>query len=283
MRDFFNTMRFLVKIVSLVISVFLVVQVAEAKAVKFVQITDSHFSATSLDYSQREVENSKSILEKTINDINCLKDIDFVAFTGDNIDTANAADLKAFLKIADGLKFPYYIVIGNHEVFKSQKLDKVEYMRLVRKYSKAYPAKSANYVFKQGGIVFVVVDGAKEVIPGPSGYYKADTLKWLDKTLKKYKNDDVVILQHFPIVEPYRNRSHTTYNICDYENVLKKHSNVKAIFSGHYHANAENKKDGIYHVSTPSLVESPHNYKVVEINIKNKKDCQIYTQLRHAE
>lgn len=277
-------MRILLKSVFLfIIYVFLLTPVAFAKNVKFVQITDSHFSTASGEYTQREVENSQKFLEDSIKDINTIKGIDFVAFTGDNIDTANAKDLKLFLKIADKLNVPYYIVIGNHEVFKSQKFTKTDYLDIVNKHSKAFKTNSPNYVFQKNGITFLVVDGAKEVIPGPSGYYKKDTLKWLDKKLTQFKNETVVILQHFPIVEPYYNRSHTTYNIKDYEDILKKHNNVIAIFSGHYHSNAENKKDGIYHVSSPSLVEAPHNYKVVEIIVKDKKDYQIYTQLRHAE
>lgn len=256
---------------------------AMARDVKFVQITDSHFSSSSAEYTQREVERSQEVLQNTIKDINTIADLDFVVFTGDNIDTANSDDLKKFLKIANGLKSPYYIVIGNHEVFKSQKLDKLEYMRIVRQYSKSCKPHSANYIFQKNGITFFVVDGAKEVIPGPSGYYKKDTLKWLDKNLLKHKKDTVVILQHFPIVEPYYNRTHTTYNVKDYENVLKKHKNVIAIFSGHYHANAEKMVDGIYHVSTPALVESPHNFKVIEIVKKDGGNYQIYTQLRRAE
>ena len=89
-------------------------------------------------------------------------------------------------------------------------------------------------------------------------------------------------MQHFPIVEPCHNRTHTTYNIADYDAVLQKHSNVIAICSGHYHTNGETKKDGIYHISTPALVEAPHNFKIIEI-VKNKNDYQVYTQLRHAE
>lgn len=266
----------------LIISVLTPLKVS-AKEIKFIQITDSHFSSGSGDYTQRDVENSKSVLEKTIKDINLIPNVDFVAFTGDNIDTANEKDLISFLKIANQLKAPYYVVIGNHEVFKSQKFDKKEYMRVVRKYSKNCRPDGPNYVFEKKGLVFVVVDGAKEVIPGPAGYYKKDTLKWFDKTLTKYKNSDVVVLQHFPIVAPYYNRTHSTYNVQDYEDVLKKHNNVIAIFSGHYHGNGETKKDGIYHVSTPALVEAPHNFKVVEIEMKNNKDYQIFTQLRHAE
>lgn len=265
------------------ISVIFITQSVYANEIKFIQVTDSHFSASKVEYSQREVENSESVLKKTIEDINCIPNVDFVVFSGDNIDTANSADLLKFLKIANRLKYPYYVVIGNHEVFKSQNLDKKEYMKIVSKYSKNCQYKNANYVFEKKGIAFLVVDGAKEIIPGPAGYYKKDTLKWLDKELTKYKNRNVVILQHFPIVAPYYNRTHTTYNVKDYEDILKKHSNVIAIFSGHYHANGETKKDGIYHVSTPSLVEAPHDYKVIEIDMKNRKDYQIYTQLRHAE
>lgn len=265
------------------ISLILLSQNVYAQNIKFIQVTDSHFSGLKADYSQRDVDNSEKVLVNTIKDINSIPQVDFVVFTGDNIDTANSKDLMAFLKLANKLKFPYYVVIGNHEVFKSQDFDKKEYMKIVSKYSKNCRSKTPNYVFEKNGIVFLVLDGAKEVIPGPAGYYKKDTLAWLDKKLTKYKNRKVVILQHFPVVAPYYNRTHATYNVNDYETVLKKHSNVIAIFSGHYHANGETKKDGIYNVSTPSLVESPHNFKVVEIEIKNKNDCQIYTQLRHAE
>lgn len=270
-------MKFLNKIFLFVIISLCLCQCTFAKDLKFVQITDSHFSGVG------DGGHSKNVLEKTVNDINSIPSIDFVVFTGDNIDTANSDDLIRFLKIANHLKYPYYVVIGNHEVFKSQNLDKKEYMKLVRKYSKNCRPKSANYVFKKKGVVFLVVDGAKEVIPGPAGYYKKDTLKWLDKKLTKYKNKDVIILQHFPIVPPYYNRTHTTYEVDKYEDVLKKHSNIKAIFSGHYHANGETMQNGIYHVSTPSLLVPPNNYKVIDVSIKSKKDFQIYTQLRRAE
>lgn len=277
-------MKFLFRIVfSFIISSLLIIQNASAKEIKFVQISDSHFANIKAEYTQREVENSKSVLEKTIKDINGISDVDFVMFTGDNIDRSSDIDLKGFLAIANKLKYPYYVVIGNHEVFKSQKFDKKDYMRLVSKYSKNCRTKSANYVFKKNGFVFIVVDGAKEIIPGPAGYYKKDTLTWFDKQLTKYKNCDVIVFQHFPIVEPYYNRTHMTYNKQDYEAVLAKHKNVRAIFSGHFHANGEVKKDGVYHASCPSLVEPPHNYKIVEISIKSPDDCQIYTRLRRAE
>ena len=29
-------------------------------------------------------------------------------------------------------------------------------------------------------------------------------------------------------------------------------------------------KDGVYHISTPALVEPPHNFKIIEIKIKSQ-------------
>lgn len=270
-------MKFLNKISMFLLIVLCFTPSVLARDLKFVQVTDSHFSSLNGGgYPQK-------VLERTIKDINSIPDVDFVVFTGDNIDTANSDDLKKFLKIANHLKCPYYTVIGNHEVFKSQHFDKIDYMRTVSKYSKNCHYKKPNYVFKKKGVVFIVVDGAKEVIPGPAGYYKKDTLKWLNKKLTKYGDKNVIILQHFPLVPPYYNRTHVTYNTIDYEAMLKKHPNVVAIVSGHYHANGETMKDGIYHVSTPSLLSAPNEYKVIDVSNKGKNECKIYTQLRHAE
>lgn len=277
-------MKFLYKLsLTFILLIFLITPKASAKCVKFVQVTDSHFSTTAADYSQREIGKSKGVFEQTIEDINSIPDVDFVVFTGDNIDQSNDTDLIGFLKIANKLKFPYFMVIGNHEVFRSQHFDKKAYMKVVRKYSKNCRAKSANYVFERNGFVFIVVDGAKEVIPGPAGYFKKDTLKWLDKKLTQYDRENVVIFQHFPIEPPYFNRTHSTYNVDAYRDVLKRHKNVIAIVSGHYHANGEKMVDGVYHVSTPALVAAPHDYKILEITGDNKKGYNVYTQLRHAE
>lgn len=255
----------------------------QAKEIKIIQVTDSHISTMGQGYSERDVSPSLAIFKNTIKDINRISDVDFVVFCGDNIDKANSTDLEVFLKEANKLHVPYYVVIGNHEVFKSQKLLKTDYMKIVRKYSKSCNSRKPNYVFKKKGMVFIVLDGAKEIIPGPAGYFRQSTLKWFSKQLKKYKNKDVVVFQHFPIEPPYFNRSHSTYNVQQYKDVIKGHDNIVAIVSGHYHANGEVMKDGIYHISTPSLLEAPHYYKVIEIETKYNEKPQVYTMLRHAQ
>jgi predicted phosphodiesterase len=252
-----------------------------AKTIKFVQVSDVNYM---LNYDGSEDSgHSKSILDSTVKDINGLKNVKFVVFTGDNIDKPSKELLYMFIHSANKLKVPYYVVIGDKEVFKQQQFLKKDYMAEVWKYSNSCHSFKPNYVFKKDGLIFIVVDGAKEVIPGSNGYYRKETLTWLDKKLTNYGKEKVVIFQHFPVVPPYEKESCSTYNVQAYKDMLKKHNNVIAIFSGHYHQNGEQLADGIYHASAPALIDDPHDYKVIEIETSLKSNPQIYTQLRHAE
>ncbi len=237
---------------------------AKAENVKFIQVTDVHLT-----------QNNALYLEDFVSDINTkYHDLDFVIFTGDNIDQANQNDLETFLSIVKKIKTRKYVVIGNHDVFKSKNLDKNLYMQLVRKNLGAYHSSKPNYVFKCKGVVFVVMDGVKELIPGPGGYFKQAEFDWLDKTLTKYKKDRVVIIQHFPLLDG-KARRNEVYNKQEYLDLLKKHNNVISVISGHYHENREEFKDNIYHVLTMKFVNNTY-YKIIEIDPDLP---MVYTQL----
>lgn len=250
-----------------------------AENIKFVQVTDCHMAKNS-EYSQK-------VLKATVEDINRQSDIAFVVFTGDNINYATDEDLKLFASIIKKLKVPYYVVIGNHDVYKTNGMPKTHYLEILRKSNIKIHQRKPNYKWRKKGFEFLIVDGAKEVIPGPAGYFKKDTLNWLDKTLTQNKRRTVVIFQHFPIEYPEgvkgRLKTHRTYKVEDYKAVIAKHNNVLAIVSGHLHTNGENTRDGVYHISTPSLLGMPHSYKIIDIVTMKGFSPIIYTQLRDVE
>lgn len=260
----------------LFISFLLIPAKAIAENIKFVQITDAHVSAGS--------EYSMNVLKSAVEDINNQQGIAFVVFTGDNINNPKEANLKEFLKIADKLNVPYYIALGNHDVYKSGGLSKVRYFEIIRQNNLLFPQRKPNYAFKKNGFLFLIVDGAKEIIPGSAGYYRTDTLKWVDKELTKNDKLDTVILQHFPVEYPTGAESTTktnkTYKVEEYRELLSKHNNVLAIISGHFHMNAENMKDGVYHITSPSLLTVPQSYKIIDIITTKDFSPIIYTQLR---
>lgn len=250
-----------------------------ANNIKFVQIADAHVSA--------ESEFSQLVLKEAIKDINNQSSISFVVFTGDNIGNPNIENLRCFKSIVKNLKVPYYIVLGNHDVYKQKHLSKVQYFEILNEKNFFRLQRTPNYKFKKDGFVFLTVDGAKEIIPGSIGYYKKDTLAWVNKMLTRNKKKPVIIFQHFPVEYPQsvenKLKTHKTYKVEEYRDMLSKHKNVLTILSGHFHVNDETMKDGIYHISTPSLITVPYSYKIIDIVTTKGFSPIIYTQLREFE
>ncbi len=263
------------KIILTFLFLILIQGICFAQNIKFVQVTDSHFVAGD--------EYRTKVLKNTVKSINDEKDISFVVFTGDNLDSPHEEYLPEFVKIINRLDVPYYIIIGNHDVFKNNGLSKVHYLEIVKDNNFFYKYKKPNYVFKKDGFVFIVVDGAKEIIPGSIGYYKDDTLKWLEKQLKKNKNKPVVILQHFPLVSIKEIPSHSVYQKEKYIDLLDKYDNVISVIAGHLHMNSEIMRNGVYHITSPTLLNDPPSYKVINIVLTKGFSPMIYTELKEVD
>ena len=90
---------------------------------------------------------------------------------------------------------------------------------------------------------------------------------WLDKTLKKYKNKNVIILQHFPILQT-KSQWLQTAKTEEYYKILSKYNNVKMIVCGHYGANLEKTEDGIYHIITESYNKN-NAYKIIQMDLED--------------
>ena len=81
---------------------------AQCEDLRFVQITDVRYS-----------EKNKELLEKIIDDVNKQDNIDFVVFTGDNIQKLCLKDLDSFITTAKQLNAPFYVLIGDKDINKN--------------------------------------------------------------------------------------------------------------------------------------------------------------------
>ena len=224
-----------------------------AREVKLIHITD-------IDLTTKNAYK----LQKTIKEINMFKDIDFVVFGGNNIAKADVENLNTFLYLVKKTKKKSYILLGSNDVLSSSGVDKKFYMKKVARAEFRHSDKP-NYVFEKNGYVFVVMDGTKQYFKSSNGYYNKEELLWLEKSLEKNKNKNVIILQHFPLLES-TSKWLETAKMEDYNELLAKYKNVKVIISGHYGKNQEVKKDGIYHIVTESYSENGA-YKIIEIDL----------------
>ena len=108
------------------------------------------------------------------------------------------------------------------------------------------------------------MDGVKQYFQSSNGYYNKNELVWLDKTLTKYKDKNVVILQHFPILQA-NSKWLETAKVENYFEVLSKHNNVKLIVSGHYGTNQQVKTDNIEHIITQSYSKEGA-YNIIQLD-----------------
>lgn len=239
------------KFIYLFIAFLISVISVQASDIKFVQVDSVKYSPN----TEEVTDNFK----KLINEINKEKDVSFVVFTGDNIGSSNKTFLQGFLKKADKLNSPYYLALGHKDLNKKKGLSKDAYITLVKRHTHKN-IDSPNYTFKKNGVVFIVVDGAKEFIATPFGYYREDVISWVDSELTKNSKKNVIILQHFPIYPPSNKESYMTYKGDEYMKMLAKHKNVKAVVSG-FGMNNEKDVDGIKHITT----DRAPNYRVIEI------------------
>lgn len=256
------------RILSLFLTSLFLVSAVQAKDLRFAQVSDIRFS-----------ESDSQTLKTIVNDINKQKNVEFTVFTGDNISKPSVTELEGFLKEAKKLKTPFYIVLGDKDVNKLKHLSKAEYIQVIKKNVRKYKPETPNYIFEKNGVIFIVADGSKDVIPSTNGYYKDDVLEFIDTELKKYPNKNVVIFQHFPVIPPSNKENYYTYRAEDYIAILKKHANVKALISGHFGVNSEKSYNGIVHITTAG---APY-YRIIDILDCDSTNPTIWAQLNQAK
>ena len=243
---------------------FVQIQPAEAKDLKFVQITDTNFT---LDIDDTASEETAAQFRKAVKDINKDRSIKFVVFTGNSVRHPDKKEVAAFFKLANKLNKPYYVVIGNKEVLRYKHFTKKNFMHIAWLHNSDMRFKKPSYVFKPNkDIVVVVLDGVNEMMPVPSGNYRPETLEWLDKQLQKYKKKKVVIVQHFPVVSPSDNPMYNAADLHKYLQTINTYDNVIAVVSGHFNADVTTYKKGVYHINSPAFRAPYYKYKIIDIN-----------------
>ena len=244
------------KILKLLFITIFLCGVSLSKEVNFIHITDIELT-----------KNTAPKLYETIKEINSFQDIDFVLFGGNNLSKPNFETLEYFLHLLKKVNKKSYVLLGSSDVLSTSGITKDYYMKRVRKALSYRHSSKPNYVFKKNGYIFIAMDGTKQYFQSTNGYYSKEELVWLDKQLKKYKEKNVIILQHFPLIQT-NSKWVETAKVEEYSELLSKHKNVKVIVSGHYDENTEVAQDGIYHILTENYSKNSA-YKIIQIDLSD--------------
>ncbi len=245
---------------------------AETSGLRFAHVSDAHYSSNGTNTLYRLSKESPDLLEDAISQINDAENLDFVMFTGDQINTPYEKELRKFIDVANKIKYPWYATLGNHDTCVGGYLTKSLYNSILRETNKNFKFNKMYYSFvPKSGYKVIVLDSIIDDRVTANGYVDKAQLKWLDNQLKSAKDSTVLIFTHVPIIEPFSSENHKLLNADEVLAILEKYKNPIGVFTGHYHTTKIVQKENLLFVSTPALVSYPNAFRIVSVVNHKKK------------
>jgi len=238
-----------------------------------VQISDTHITDRD-NTSYKALGSSKQLLTDAVEQVNKIKGLDFVLFTGDMVDSATQENYYNFYKIISKMQYPSLNAFGNHD-FASEEILKDDVLNIVREYNPNYMFEDSYYAFSpKTDYRIIVLDGVIKGQKTSNGELPQEQLEFLKEELFQNQDKVVVIVMHFAPVEPFVEKGHSLLNANEFNELLLKYKNPIVVLSGHYHASKIRRIGNIVYVSTPSMVTYPMGFR--HIKITNYKDRVLY-------
>lgn len=239
---------------------------ANSSNLRFVQISDAHYSDFEKDTSFKLLSSSAQILDDAICQVNNTPNVDFVMFTGDMVNQPQENELLGFIKHANMLQSPWYMVFGNHDISHGGRLSKKMYLDILNGHSNNGQYTCPYYSFcPKKGYKVIGLDTIIDYKMTSQGEVSEEQLKWLKQELDTARGDVIIIFTHVPIIEPYPSENHRLRNSYDVKLLLKKYDNPIIVCSGHYHATKIFQENNILYINTPSLVSYPNAFRIINI------------------
>lgn len=239
---------------------------AQSESFTVIQLSDPQFGF--IDNS-KSFEKETELYTKAIEKVNELKP-DFIVITGDLVnnqkDTSQINEFKRITALIDS-DIPFYLSPGNHDLGQEPTDDDFKF------YYGNYGKKSERFSFHHKNSSFI---GFNSVIIKSGVNEKAERKQflWLKKQLKRSKKSDHIFLfTHYPfflkdIDEPEEYMNQTKAIREKYFELFDKF-NVKAVFAGHLHNNAEAQNNDVQMITTNStgmaLGNAKPGLRIIEI------------------
>ena len=239
---------------------------------RFVQVSDSHFSTFEENTSYKFLKKSQELLDDVIFQINTSGPYDFVMFTGDLVNKPKTNELVKFLSHASKINCPWYAINGNHDIAIDGPLTKQEFRKILNCHNKYMSYQENYYAFTpKKGFRVICLDSIIDYKLTSNGEIASEQMKWLKKELDEHKKNTIILCTHVPIEEPYSSSNHKMNNEDEVKALLESYSNPIIVLQGHYHCVRAKQKDNIVYITSPSLVTFPNAFRVININSDKKR------------
>lgn len=255
---------------------------------RFAVVSDLHIglSHTIGDHANRFhlIEISIPALEIILEHLQQLE-IDFLLLPGDLTQHGEPDNHRWLQKRLSKLPFPVYVVPGNHDV--PNELPNEHSIGL-----KDFPLYYQQFGYNNPEQLYY----SCEVLPGVQliglnsnqfnqagkqlGYLDETQLIWLEQVLEQSKDKLVMVMIHHNVLEHIpKQSSHSLGRRYMLENAprlreILQAAGVGLVFTGHLHVQDIAYQDGIYDITTGSLVSYPHPYRIMQMRTDHQgKNC----------
>ena len=206
--------------------------------------------------------------------------LDFVLLPGDLTQHGEPENHIWLQKRLSELPFPVYVIPGNHDIpvltADEQSIGFADFPTYYRKFGYDDPNQLYYTCNLLPGVRLIGLNSNFFNQQGEQiGRLDRQQLNWLEAVLAANDDELVLVMVHHNVVEHLPNQSrHPMANRYMLENapellLLLKRYGVKLVFTGHLHIQDVACSEGVYDITTGSLVSYPHPYRVLEFHQDN--------------
>ncbi len=250
---------------------------------RFAVVSDLHITLphTIWDHPSRFhlVEVSIPAFESAIEHLTQLN-LDFLLLPGDLTQHSEPENHIWLQERLGKLPFPSYVVPGNHDVpvvmANGQSIGFADFPQYYRKFG--YENSEQLYYTQQllPGVRLIGLNSNFFNEQGEQvGRLDTQQLIWLEEVLTAAGNELVLVMVHHNVIEhlPEQSRHpigkrYILQNSEELLNILRNYG-VKLVFTGHLHIQDVAYSQGVYDITTGSLVSYPHPYRVFQFQQDN--------------
>ena len=226
------------------------------------------------------VEVSIPVLESILDRLrDC--ELDFLLLPGDLTQHGEAVNHTWLAERLSQLPYPTFVVPGNHDVptlqADSTAIGLADFPHYYRSFGYDNPKQLYYTCPLLPGVRLIGLNSNQFDAQGKQlGVLDEAQLRWLQQVLKDYPNDLILVMIHHNVVEHLPGQSRHSlgrrYMLDNAPMLLQtlREANVQLVFTGHLHVQDIACFQGVYDITTGSLVSYPHPYRVLELRTDDR-------------
>ncbi|MGB7440025.1 MAG: metallophosphoesterase [Coleofasciculaceae cyanobacterium] len=246
---------------------------------RFAVVSDPHIGLpkTIVNHSRgfHLVEISIAALELVLDHLQ-QQQLDFLLLPGDLTQDGEPENHAWLQKRLSKLPFPVYVVPGNHDVPNFLANERAIGLKDFPHYYGQFGYKNPEQLYYTceifPGVQLIGLNSNQFDHTGLHlGRVDEQQLNWLEQVLSQTQDKLVLVMLHHNIIEHVPNQTNhplgKRYMLEDAPRLqqILRAAGVKLVFTGHLHVQDIAYQDGLYDITTGSLVSYPHPYRILQL------------------